>query len=419
MLKRIVIFLFFINVFAPSVRGAEEGGVVINSFQIAGKTANDEFVELKNTGSLEVDLFGYQLKKISFGGTEGNLVTSFPKVILAPGQALIVGHADYSGVADMPYTSRSYYMSSDSAIVLYGPEQADDTRVRMDLVGYGKSKNYERAPVIAPKNFEIYARRNGRDTDNNLNDFYLSYAPAPEKETPPADSGAEKEQPIAAATSNAKIRVNEFMPNPEGSDTEGEWIEIYNDGNEANITGYAVLDKMGSPKKYKFPAGTIIKRGQYLAFYSFKTPISLNNDNEAVELQDQNGRIISSSAPSGKGPEGASFAFDGSGWSWTTKPTPGGANVIERPKETGDGNGQAVLALVDEKNLPVAPEGNISQTQKNNDRLLGYALIILAISGAISYTLYINKERLREFYYKIRKRDGLAGSKIWQKIKGR
>jgi hypothetical protein len=429
MLKRILILLTLILLFPCPVLAVGEG-VVINRFQISGAAgANDEFVELKNTGLVEVNLGNWQLGKVSASGSKGNLVTAFPESRLAPGQSLVVGHPNYTGTSDLKYSSASYYLSDDSSIVLYGPKQADNTRAQIDLVGYGKSPVFETKAISAPKDAEIYSRKNnGQDTDNNEQDFYLSYAP-PITDDPEVDdsegSVPSKEETATSksATVGAKIILTEFMPNPEGSDADGEWIEIYNTGSDANISGYIVADRVGSPKKYKLPEGTIIKSKQYLAFYSGKTPISLNNDGDAVELQSADGVVFNFTPNSGRGPEGASFALAGNGWSWTAKPTPGRANIIEAvssDKKTGDKSGGEVLGLVDENQLPTQEDIIESQVAKNNDQLMGYGLIALAIIGGISYTLYTYKEKIHEFYYhKLRKRDHLPGSEIRRRLKGR
>ena len=292
------------------------------------------------------------------------------------------------------------------------------------MVGYGESPIFETKTIPAPKDAEIYSRKNnGQDTNNNKEDFYLSYAPPITDDSEESSPPKEEAIPSKSATVGAKIILTEFMPNPEGSDADGEWIEIYNTGSDANISGYIVADRIGSPKKYKLPEGTIIKSKQYLAFYSGKTPISLNNDGDAVELQSADGVVFNFTPNSGKGPEGASFALVGDKWSWTAKPTPGRANIIEAvssDKKTGDKSGGEVLGLVDENQLPTQEDIIESQAAKNNDQLMGYGLIALAIIGGISYTLYINKEKLREFYYhQFRKRDHLSGAKIRQNLEGR
>ncbi len=43
------------------------------------------------------------------------------------------------------------------------------------------------------------------------------------------------------------VRINEVMYNPTGSEVEGEWLELFNNGSEAvNVTGWVVTDQDGS-----------------------------------------------------------------------------------------------------------------------------------------------------------------------------
>jgi hypothetical protein len=427
MLKRSIILLLALSILFPVVARAERTGIVINRFQISGSAgSNDEFVELMNTSTVAVDISSWKLakKSASASATISYLRTIIPEgTTIAAKEKLVIAHPDWGGTPGLDYATTTGNapsgIAADNTILIL-----DKEKVVIDKVGFGKAADFETAVITdSPKEEEIYARKNnGQDTENNKQDFYLAYAPPVE---PDDETEAEERQappPSLGTTPGAKLRVSEFMVNPEGADAEGEWIEIYNAGGEANISGYLLKDKMGSPKKYTFPKGTIIKSKQYLAFYSGKTPISLNNDGDAVEILTPDGSSMGQSDVSGKGPEGASFAFSGTGWAWTTQPTPGSANVIKSPVAGGDKKKESgeVLSLVDENELPTEAEITKSRVAKQNDQLLGYGLIVLAILGGISYTLYVNKEKIRGFYYhKVRPGNGLTGSEIRQRIKRR
>jgi hypothetical protein len=139
-----------------------------------------------------------------------------------------------------------------------------------------------------------------------------------------------------------------------------------------------------------------------LAFFSEKTPISLNNSGDGVAVLSPDKKQINASPDDcGKAKEGASYAFDGKNWQWTEKPTPGKANIIKKVPENDDKENKdgEVLSLIDESDLPSDEEvARIEAERSKNDRILGYALIVLAIVGGISYTLYTYKEKLLEKY---------------------
>ena len=63
--------------------------------------------------------------------------------------------------------------------------------------------------------------------------------------------------------------VSEVFANPDGDDVGREWIELYNPGPEADISGWTVGDAMNigdyGDGRYAFPAGTRLLRGQAIA----------------------------------------------------------------------------------------------------------------------------------------------------------
>ncbi|MEO7178695.1 MAG: lamin tail domain-containing protein, partial [Allosphingosinicella sp.] len=73
--------------------------VVINEFTVAGTTAGDEFVELKNTTGQEIDLTGYRLVYRSAAGTSDVAVFTFAAgtKIAAGGYLLIANSTGYTG----------------------------------------------------------------------------------------------------------------------------------------------------------------------------------------------------------------------------------------------------------------------------------------------------------------------------------
>ena len=132
------------------------------------------------------------------------------------------------------------------------------------------------------------------------------------------------------------IILSEFIPNPKGSDLEGEWIEIYNQGSKAvDLSNWQLDDKEGGSRAYKIPEGTIIQADQYLFFKRSETKITLNNTYDSVRLIDSFGNIISQ-IDYNEPLEGASYARDKDGqWKWTFELTPGKENIID----TGNAKG--------------------------------------------------------------------------------
>ncbi|MDD3480961.1 MAG: lamin tail domain-containing protein [Patescibacteria group bacterium] len=396
MLKRLIIVSIIFGLFLPLSITASQNGVVINSFRISGESSKDEFVEVLNTGGTEINLTGWRLSKMTASGSKSNLLTAFPDIRLAPGKKITIAHPDSSTAYDLDYatttgTLPSASIAEDNTIILY----SDNGKTVVDMVGFGTAKTFEGSPTQNPNDGEIYSRRKGIDTDNNKADFYLSYKPPKKEVEKKTDKKVIDSSPNVLGV--ARLTVTEFLPNPEGSDGENEFIEIYNAGARANISGYYITDLLGSPKKYKIPEGTVIDSGSYLAFFSKKTPISLNNDGDGAAVLDPNGNEINASPDDcGKAPEGASYAYNGKSWVFTGTPTPGRKNIIEAVKEDSKESGE-VLSMIDDSELPTEEEALVAAEERaKNDQVLGYSLIILATLGGIAYTLYENKEKVIE-----------------------
>lgn len=128
-----------------------------------------------------------------------------------------------------------------------------------------------------------------------------------------------------------KIILNEILPDPEGSDTEEEYVEIKNISSEnIDLGGWAISDM---DKKY-FISGKIIS-GEILFWKRQNTGISLNNSTaEEIFLWDQNGSIVDR-IKYDKALGSKSLSRFENIWKWTEELTPGKENVLEEIDTTG------------------------------------------------------------------------------------
>lgn len=415
MFKYLCLIVFLLS-FIPIPINASENEIVIKSFRISGESSTDEYIEIYNPSNMDIDLSGWRLSKKTSSGNVSNLLTTFPAVLIEPNSRLIIAHENCTCNPDLKYSTSSS-VSKDNTVVLF----SDNGKTVIDKVGMGEASDFEGAPIKNPEKLEIYGRNDlGLDTNHNKNDFKLIYSPPKPKEDKPVEkSNASKK--VKQKNHNARLIVTEFLPNPEGSDSENEFIEIKNVGSIVDIGGYYIADTNGSPKTYKIPEDTKLKKGGYLAFYSSKTPISLNNKGDGIEVLDPDKKVIDSSTDDcGKAPEGASYALSKEGWVWTKTPTPGKANIINvvNDDEDDDETDSEVLSMIDESSFDNDSSYENSAESKN-DKMFGIVLIVVAIIGAISYTLYANKEKVFEIYNKFRKRNDSIGDKIRKKLKRR
>ncbi|MGB7957794.1 MAG: lamin tail domain-containing protein [Minisyncoccia bacterium] len=133
------------------------------------------------------------------------------------------------------------------------------------------------------------------------------------------------------------VFLNEWLPNPTGSDTKGEFIELWNGGSSpVNLNGW-ILQADG---KKKFRLFGTIKADGYLLLPRSETKLSLKNTDGKLVLFDAAGRLADQPAFEGSAPEGKSFnrvsydSYDGSSiyntiqqFAWGA-PTPGAKNGI-------------------------------------------------------------------------------------------
>ncbi len=95
--------------------------------------------------------------------------------------------------------------------------------------------------------------------------------------------------------------IKEFLPNPVGSDKDGEYIKIFNDADASiNLFGWKISDASG--KSFNL-SGTIKPKEEIKLLYA-QTKISLNNTGESVSLFDSKGALVDKLSYTGTAEEG-------------------------------------------------------------------------------------------------------------------
>lgn len=98
------------------------------------------------------------------------------------------------------------------------------------------------------------------------------------------------------------VIINRFLPNPIGSDTEGEWLEILNNGDSAvSLHGWQIKDASGKTFTFK---NLNLKSGEAATFDYKTTKITLNNNGESLYLYNNLGELVSELSFSGSISEG-------------------------------------------------------------------------------------------------------------------
>lgn len=159
--------------------------------------------------------------------------------------------------------------------------------------------------------------------------------------------------PPQTQAQTSQIVINEFMPDPEGTDTNNEWIELKNlSDSQINIAGYKLDDADGGSSPYVFP-DTVLSPQETKAFYNNITKITLNNDTDRVRLFDPTNKLIDEILYE-KPISGQSFSRNDSGqWSITSTPTPNAPNIF-----SGNENPQVTCNKISSANLVVSNTNN-------------------------------------------------------------
>lgn len=359
--------------------------IVISEIQIGGESANDEFVELYNPMDNEINLENWDLKRKTKSGTEYNILNNVEGTVPSRGYFLIIPRANCGEnkdeacylkemAGDDEYTTNSF-LAKNNTILLY-----NDNGDLIDKVGWGEASDFEGEVItVNPEDGESLKRKGIsdiiQDTDNNNDDFILSINSNPQNSFAVAndngdeDNGSDDDEqdgssqetgandgdcgandgdnekdddddddeipPASFDKGEVNIIITEFLPNPEDSDRDNEFIEIYNAGKtDADLEGWTLEDKVGKIKIFEISENEKIKAGGYKAFHSDETRIALNNSGDGVILKDDNNNVADETPVSDSAKEDQAYALnEDENWVWTLRPTAGRKNIIKEEEE--------------------------------------------------------------------------------------
>lgn len=127
---------------------------------------------------------------------------------------------------------------------------------------------------------------------------------------------------------NENIIINEIMPNPDGSDTGSEWIEIKNAGsNKVNIKNWILDDEDRGSGQYTISQSIILLPNEIKVFLSSETKINLRNSYDSVRLINPDLELVDT-LDYFLASDHTSYSRFGDEWLWTEDITPGKENNI-------------------------------------------------------------------------------------------
>lgn len=182
--------------------------------------------------------------------------------------------------------------------------------------------------------------------------------------------------------------INEIMVNPEGKDTEGEWIELYNNTDEPiDLGGFFLDDAEGKSSPFKITENTIIEPGGFLVFSEPELKLSFKNSEDEVRLLNPD-KIVTENIHYSEARESWTYSKkEGDFFDWTPIVTQGQANEFPPPPKGYGGHS------VSFKNVLPNPNGkdggNEQINLKNN----------LSEAIDLSKWKFLNEKR-KEYYLK-------------------
>lgn len=394
-------FLFFLRIFLASAQGP----VIITEimYDLAGSDLSHEWIEIKNISPQEINLKDWRfndgsnhlLNEPPKNGGQGSLIIPpFSYAILADkADIFLLDHPGFSGIVIDTVMSLNNTAGILKLINEKG-EVIEEVSYSKEMGANGNGYSLERVNDFSLQ-FCQSAILGG--TPGRVNQAscltgsspsvspLISSSPSPTLLitpliTPSPSLIASPEfsyfSPSPFLEKTVRIYINEIMPNPQGNDEVGEWIELYNDSPyEVDLTNWELKDASG--RSYRFQGEKISPYG-YLVLDRSKTKITLNNDEEILTLLTPNGQVAFQISYRGKTLEGYAFArYASKDWRWTSILTPGSANQFSQLTKD-----QKETPLVSPANFSPPPSGAIINFTPQVRKI---AFLIFGFGGILAF----------------------------------
>lgn len=384
-MKKIILILLFCPLVA---RGFSFGDIIINEIAWMGteNSANDEWIELYNTGDSDIILDEWVLKADD-GTPEINLEGTIPA----------------KGFFSLERTDDNSNPNKTANLIYTGALSNSGENLRL-------SNNS--GEIID----EILCQDGWTGGDNTTKETMKRNTPMKEASMKEV-SMKEVEPPSYVDVEKIEIRVedgprtfpsgiviNEVLPSPEGPDSENEWIELYNQNDfDVDLNNWTIKDTTGSIKEHLLE--TKIPSLGYLLLKRPETKITLNNDSDGLILMNPN-KEIADSVSFGKALQGQSYNRSSSEWSWTITPTPESQNIITKesdpqPKQanlTGSKNYES--GIINQESGEVGPS-RISKLVESFGEAPRISVFLIGFIVALfcSIAFLVIKSNIRGFWY--------------------
>lgn len=290
-------------------------GLLITAVQTGSiQNASDEFIELTNTANRAIALADYVVQY--FPATAKDFTKPSRIMALqgevAPSSAYVIATSQ-TLIPNVNQTFNSTLAAGGGHLRLTYQGQ------EVDRLGWGTAGLPMVSAAVAPGAGQVLRRNVDSNhmlmqTGNNKQDFAVSSEPLVAR----ADG---------SSVDTSMLRITEVLPDPASpvTDAEGEFIELHNSSAQTiDLSAYKIVVGSQLSKKYIL-SGHVIGPGEYKAFYSDQTKLTLSNSTSRVVLSTVNDNTIDQLSYA-LAKVGQSYAWSGEQWYWTSSPTPNQAN---------------------------------------------------------------------------------------------
>lgn len=291
-----------------------------------GSDIEGEFIEIKNTGSNNIDIDGWIIGDSSerrYTIDSENLIST----ILKPNTYKTLYRST---------TKIALNNSGGDSVKLFTPNNSlideitytDDAQEKTSYARHtDNSWEWTAAPTPDAENiFTSNTVNNSSEISKIENEKIYKNN---EEKNKPASEQTIVQNNNSIITPFIQIYFSEILPNPKGSDKEGEWIELFNPNNfSVDLSNWLLDDEENGSHAYKIQNGSTIYPKSYLIIERIKSKIALNNTKDSARLFDREKRLVHKISYE-KAKEGQAFAYIiNKGWQWTTVPTPDEPNEL-------------------------------------------------------------------------------------------
>lgn len=336
--------------------GATED-IVITQIQASGEFgAKDEYVVLHNNSGIEYDITSWCLMNksnvmfacLSEVSGDTNVVYYVPPygdiVFVSRDHASANTYPDsvYTIVYDVTNQSSGSIVNSSDRIAILGGGRYIDTKSWDSAIPTGKVLS--RMLVMAGP--DIYAHT------NTISDWmFENRAPLPLSSVRrvvgenPMPEPAPEEDPLIDTSVVVPPIITEILANPAGSDTDKEFIELYNPNEQVTISldSFTLLIGTSTTNVYTFPAGATIPPLGYVTFSNEQMGYTLVNTTGKVQLV-ENGVNSGESVGYVSPKDDYSWALIGGVWQYMKPATPGTVNALEIDNDDSQNSADASVA---------------------------------------------------------------------------